>query len=192
VEFRPSTSLLNSVSDRTAAERIFNFLSRISWNSGTPEYRFGWQLSQLSDGPSNGSKRLTICELRQSETRPVAESAFPADDTFLYKTSFWWNFAMTTPETSYMKNIAHKLSFLLVTHTTHFGVRFGRYVALNFCFSSGHVVDRLDCRIWSGFWSTRWVSLTIVWIPFLEDSKSAFRCLLKDTFSITIATVRAI
>jgi hypothetical protein len=36
----------------------------------------------------NGSKRLAIFELRQSETRPVAESAFLADHTFLYKTSF--------------------------------------------------------------------------------------------------------
>jgi hypothetical protein len=34
------------------------------------------QPSQLSDGPSNGPKRLAICELRISEIGPVAESGF--------------------------------------------------------------------------------------------------------------------
>jgi hypothetical protein len=53
------------------------------------QIHFGQQLSQLSDGPSNSSKRLAICELQQSETRPVAESAFLADHTFLYKIGFW-------------------------------------------------------------------------------------------------------
>jgi hypothetical protein len=32
---------------------------------------------------------------------------------------------MTSPETSYMKNVANEISFLLVTHTTHFDIRFG-------------------------------------------------------------------
>jgi hypothetical protein len=45
-----------------------------------------------------------------------------------------------------MKNVANELSFLLVAHTTHFGKRFARHGALNFCFSSGPVVDRLDSR----------------------------------------------
>jgi hypothetical protein len=120
--------------------------SRIGQNSGSPEYHFGQQLSQLSDGPSNGSKQLAICELRQSETRLVAESAFLADHTFLYKTGFWQNFAMTSPEISYTKNIANELSFLLVTHTNCFAIWFGRYGALKICFSSGQVKDRLDCR----------------------------------------------
>jgi hypothetical protein len=53
---------------------------------------------------------------------------------------------MTSPETSYMKNVTNELSFLLVTNTTRFDIRFGCYVALNFCFSPGHVVDRLGCR----------------------------------------------
>jgi hypothetical protein len=66
-------SLPNSVLDRTAVERIFDFLSRIGRNSRSPEYSFEQQLSQLSDGPLNSSKRLAICELRQSETRPVTE-----------------------------------------------------------------------------------------------------------------------
>jgi hypothetical protein len=132
--------------DRRAAERIFNFPSRIGWNTRCPEYYFGWKLSQLTIGPSNRSKWLAIYEWRQSETWPVAESAFLADHTFLYKTGFWWNFAMTSLETSYMKNITNELSFLLVTHMTLFDIRFGCYCALKFCFSSGHFVDRLDCR----------------------------------------------
>jgi hypothetical protein len=62
--------------DRTVAERILSFKSRISQNSRNPEYHFGKKkLSQLSDDPLNGSKRLAICELRRSETQPVAESA---------------------------------------------------------------------------------------------------------------------
>jgi hypothetical protein len=84
--------------------------------------------------------------LRQSETRPIAESAFLADHTFLYKTVFFQNLAMTSPETLYMNNVAKELSFLLVTHTTRFGIRFGRYCILNSCFSTGHVMARLDCR----------------------------------------------
>jgi hypothetical protein len=50
---------------------------------------FSEENSQISDGPSNGSKRLVICELWQSKTRPVAESAFLPDHTFLYKIGFW-------------------------------------------------------------------------------------------------------
>jgi hypothetical protein len=45
--------------------------------------------SQISDGPLDGSERLAVCELRQPETRPVGESIFLADHTFLYKTGFW-------------------------------------------------------------------------------------------------------
>jgi hypothetical protein len=97
--------------NRTAAERIFNFLSQIGRNSRSPEYRFGRKVSQLSDGLSNSFKQLLICELRQSETRPVTESAFLADHTFLYKIGFWRNFTITSLETSYVKNVADKLSF---------------------------------------------------------------------------------
>jgi hypothetical protein len=53
---------------------------------------------------------------------------------------------MTSLETSYAKNVANELRFMLVTHTTHFNVRFGRYGILNSCFSSGQVMDRLNCR----------------------------------------------
>jgi hypothetical protein len=131
--------------DRIAAERIFNFQTRIGWNSGSPEYHFRRQLSQLSDGPINSSNRLAICELRQLETQPDAEITFLTDHTFLYKIGSWWNFAMTSRETSHMKNIANELSFPLVTHITHFDIQFGRYGILRSCFSSGHVIDRLDC-----------------------------------------------
>jgi hypothetical protein len=34
---------------------------------------------------------------------------------------------MTSPETSYTKDVANELSFLLVTHMTCFDLRFGRY-----------------------------------------------------------------
>jgi hypothetical protein len=44
-----------------------------------------------------------------------------------------------------MKNVANELRFLLATHTTRFNIWFGRYGALNFCFSSGQAMDRLDC-----------------------------------------------
>jgi hypothetical protein len=53
--------------------------------------------SQLSDGLSNGSKRLAIYELRQSKTRPVTESAFLPDHTFLYKTGVFMKFRHDLP-----------------------------------------------------------------------------------------------
>jgi hypothetical protein len=53
---------------------------------------------------------------------------------------------MTSPETSYTENVANKLIFPLVTHTTHFDIRFGCYDILKSCFSSGHVMDILDYR----------------------------------------------
>jgi hypothetical protein len=93
----------------------------------------------------NGSKWLAICELRQLETRPVAKTIFLSDHTYLYKTGFWQNFAMTFLETSHTKNVANELSFPLVTQMTHFDKRLGRYGILNSCFSSGHGLNRLDC-----------------------------------------------
>jgi hypothetical protein len=56
------------------------------------------------------------------------------------------NFAMTSPESSHMKNAANELSFPLVTHTNHFVIRFGRYGNLKLCFSSEHAMDRLKYR----------------------------------------------
>jgi hypothetical protein len=71
---------------------VFNFQTRIGRKSESPEYCFGWQLSPLSDGPINSSKRLVINELWQSETRPVAKTIFLSDQTYLYKTGFLWKF----------------------------------------------------------------------------------------------------
>jgi hypothetical protein len=59
---------------RIAAYRILNFQSRIGRNSESTEYHFRRKLSQISDGPLDGSKRLVVCESRKSKTRPVAES----------------------------------------------------------------------------------------------------------------------
>jgi hypothetical protein len=52
---------------------------------------------------------------------------------------------MTSPETWHTKNVANELRFLLVTHMTHFDIRVGCYGILKSYFSSGHVMDRLDC-----------------------------------------------
>jgi hypothetical protein len=54
MEFQKSTSLLNSVLDRTVAEWNSTFGSRIGRNSGSPEYHYSMQLSQISDSPLNG------------------------------------------------------------------------------------------------------------------------------------------
>jgi hypothetical protein len=50
---------------------------------------------------------------------------------------------MTSLETSYKKNIANEISFLLVTYTTHFNIWFGRYGFLNLGYSAELILDRL-------------------------------------------------
>jgi hypothetical protein len=145
MEFWRSTSLLYSVSGQNINGTDLQF-SDSDWPKlWKSEYHFGRQLSQLFDGPINGSKRLAIYEIQQSETRPDAKITFLVDHTFLYKTSSWQNFAITSSETSHMKNVVNELSFPLGTHTTHFNVWFDRYGILKSCFSSGHVMDRLNC-----------------------------------------------
>jgi hypothetical protein len=57
-------SLLNSVSGQNSGKTDLNFGLRVGLYSGSPEYQIGRKLSHLSDGPSNGSKQLVICELR--------------------------------------------------------------------------------------------------------------------------------
>jgi hypothetical protein len=52
---------------------------------------------------------------------------------------------MTILETSHKKNVTNKLSFPLVTHTTHFDKQFARYSILKSYFSSRHNLDGLDC-----------------------------------------------
>jgi hypothetical protein len=51
---------------------------------------------------------------------------------------------MTSPEILYTKDVNNELSFLLVTHTTYFDLRFGRYGFLKSGFSAGQILDRLD------------------------------------------------
>jgi hypothetical protein len=53
---------------------------------------------------------------------------------------------MTSQNLRIQKNVTNELSFLLVTHMTHFGIRFGSYGNLKLCFSSGHMMDRLKCK----------------------------------------------
>jgi hypothetical protein len=53
---------------------------------------------------------------------------------------------MTSTETSDIKNVANELSFLLVSHTIHFDMRFGCYGILNFCISYRQAIDKLKCR----------------------------------------------
>jgi hypothetical protein len=48
-------------------------------------------------------------------------------------------------ETSHTKKVTNELSFPLVTHTTHFSIRFSCYGILKSYSSSEQVMDRLDC-----------------------------------------------
>jgi hypothetical protein len=63
---------------------------------------------------------------------------------------------MTSLETSYTKNVTNELSFLMVTDTTHFDIRFG----------SDSLLDRLwtdwAAGVWLGLWDTSLVRLTRV------------------------------
>jgi hypothetical protein len=52
---------------------------------------------------------------------------------------------MTSLETSHTKKVANEIIFPLVTHMTHFGIRFSRYGILKSCSSSEHVKDGSDC-----------------------------------------------
>jgi hypothetical protein len=51
---------------------------------------------------------------------------------------------MISPGTSYMKNVFNELSFLLVTYTTCFDIRIGRYKILNSGFNAGQILDRMN------------------------------------------------
>jgi hypothetical protein len=130
--------------DRTAAQRILTFGFRIGWNSRSPEYQNGRQLPQISDGPSNSLKPLGINELRLSETRLVAKSEFLGRLDVPVWIRFWQNFAMTTPEMCIHKMSVHELSFLLVTHSTCFDIRFG-------CYEFWIQVSTL-IRFWTDWW----------------------------------------
>jgi hypothetical protein len=47
----------------------------------------------------------------------------------------------------YTKNATNELRFHLVTHTTCFYVRFGRYGILKSSFSAGQILDRLGIPV---------------------------------------------
>jgi hypothetical protein len=99
---------------------------------------------------------------------------------------------MTSPETLHMKNVANELSFPLVTHTTHLDIRFGCYGILKSCFSSGHVMDRLDCSCSVRCLGHKMGDTWRVRIQHLKETVSAFWRLLKHTFTITVAMVMTI
>jgi hypothetical protein len=54
---------------------------------------------------------------------------------------------MTSSETSYTKDVANELSFLLVTHTTCFDILFGRYRFLKSGFSARQILDSLRIQV---------------------------------------------
>jgi hypothetical protein len=60
--------------DKTATEQNTTFGSQTSQNCRSPEYHFSRKPSQLSNGPSYGSKQLAIYELRLLERNRFAES----------------------------------------------------------------------------------------------------------------------
>jgi hypothetical protein len=53
---------------------------------------------------------------------------------------------MTSPETSYIKNVTNELSILLVTHMTRLNIRFGRYGFLKSGYGAKLILDRLMCE----------------------------------------------
>jgi hypothetical protein len=72
---------------------------------------------------------------------------FWADWTFLYESGFLVKFCYDLPETLYMKNVINKLSFLPVTHTTCFDIRFDPYEFLKSDFHTDQVPDRLVIHV---------------------------------------------
>jgi hypothetical protein len=114
------------------------------------------------------------------------------DLTFRHKSRFWWKFAITSPETLHMKNVIHKHSFPLVTHTSNFDTRFGRYRLLK----SGWG-DELFWTDWTSKWNPssrgpKWVNLGKACLRIPYATWSAFQHLLIHTFMVTTAMVTAI
>jgi hypothetical protein len=68
---------------------------------------------------------------------------FWAELTFLYKSAGWQKFSMTFPESLYMKDVANKLSFPLVTHTTSSDIQSNRYEFLMSDLDAEQILDRL-------------------------------------------------
>jgi hypothetical protein len=127
-----------------------------------PEYHFVRQLSHLSDGPLNDSKRLEICELRQSESRPVAETTFLGDHTFLYKTGFFTKFCHDLPRNFAYEKCRQRTQLSAGYSYDSFQHTVGHYGALKFCFSSGQLWIDWTAGVWSSVWAPRWVRLARV------------------------------
>jgi hypothetical protein len=72
---------------------------------------------------------------------------FWVDLTFLYKSDFWQKNSMSSPDTLYTKIVANELSFLPVTHTTCFGIRFDRYEFFKSGFNIGQILARLVIQV---------------------------------------------
>jgi hypothetical protein len=72
---------------------------------------------------------------------------FWAELTFLYKSGFWQNFAMTLPEILYTKDVTNEPRFLLVTHTTSFDIQINRYEFLKSDFTAEQILDRLTIQV---------------------------------------------
>jgi hypothetical protein len=138
-------------------------------------------------------ERLAICELQQSKTRPVTESAFLADYTFLYKTGFFGEISSWHPQILRIQKTSPTNSafcwlpiWLILTYGLAAMDFWSQVTVLNWFWTDW-------CR--NGilrFRGLRWVRLTRVSEQIWEDSKSAFWRLLKHIFLITIATVTAI
>jgi hypothetical protein len=111
---------------------------------------------------------------------------------FQHESGFWWNFALTSPEALYIKNVANELSFPLVTHTTCFNTRFGHYGFLKSGYGARQILDRLGIQMIDQVFGPQeeWNLMGFEYV--LKVTCSAFQHLLEHTFSITAATVTAI
>jgi hypothetical protein len=75
----------------------------------------------------------------------IAESGkIWVDYSFRHKSGSWQNFAMTSPETLYMKNAINEHRFTLVTHMAYSNTRFGRYRFLKSGYGAELILDRTD------------------------------------------------
>jgi hypothetical protein len=54
---------------------------------------------------------------------------------------------MTSPETSYTKDVTNEFSFLMVTHMTCFDIQFCRYGFSNSGFSATQILDSLGIQV---------------------------------------------
>jgi hypothetical protein len=104
-------------------ELNLSFASRLSRNSGSPEYHFGRKLSQLSDVPLSGSKQLAIYVLRLSELDRVAESGILDRPCLSAYVGISTKFSPDLPEILNTEVVSNEV-FPLVMHTVSSDERF--------------------------------------------------------------------